>query len=66
MKTKFFKKRSAIECMLYLGKENVIFEMDGKAVMDVVHSFNTDLSEFGSIEQDCVYLLEQGVNFVYQ
>ena len=58
--------RSAIEWVLSLGKENAIFETDGKVVVDAMHLSTVDLSEFGTIVQDCIYLLEQGVNFAIQ
>ena len=51
--------------MLSLGKENAIFETDGKIVVDAMHLSTVDLSEFGTIVQDCIYLLEQGVNLLF-
>lgn len=46
-----------------MGIDSMIFELDCKRVVDAVHSSQGDISEFGSIIDDCRVLLSSNPNF---
>jgi len=53
-----------IQWISSLGYHNVIFELDCKMVVDDVHNSKMNLSEYGSIIQNCRTLLDHYNDFV--
>lgn len=50
---------SALEWVEQLGMTNVIFEMDGKVVLDNILQSSDEQTEFGSIINHCKELLQR-------
>ena len=57
--------KEALSWVKGLGYQKVMFELDAKSVVDAVNFdlCRTDVSEFGSIIQQCIYMLDQAQNF---
>ncbi|EEF46667.1 conserved hypothetical protein [Ricinus communis] len=54
--------KEALSWCLEQGLQRVIFESDAKVVMGAFHYRPEELSEFGSIIAECIYLSNQGKN----
>lgn len=53
----------AIKWMTSLGYDRVLFELDFKSVVDNIHSPGADISELGSIIQECSGIISSFPNF---
>lgn len=53
----------AIKWMTNFGYDRVLFELDFKSVVDKIHSPGADISELGSIIQECSGIISSFPNF---
>lgn len=53
----------ALYWIISLGMDHVIFESDAKILVDAVHSKNPDISELGSIVDECKFILQSNQTF---
>ncbi|CAH9126141.1 unnamed protein product, partial [Cuscuta epithymum] len=63
VEAKVWGLRQAMSWMQNMDHEQVIFEMDSKQVVQDVHSAREDISEYGSLLEDCKSLLATKNNF---